>query len=55
MNKRGEFYLAIVFVDGDRAQSVHMLADPLRGDPNFGVTSVNLDIKKLVGEPTGSR
>lgn len=54
MNKRGDFYLAIVFVDGGKASEPIFIADPLRGDATFAATSINLDISKLtasVGAP----
>ena len=49
LNKRSDFYLAIVTVDGDEAVDIKMIPDPVKGDPEFGVTSVNLAIKDLVG------
>jgi len=49
LNKRSDFYLAIVTVDGDEPQDIAMIPDPVKGDPEFGVTSVNLAIKELVG------
>jgi superfamily II DNA or RNA helicase len=48
LNKRQDFYLAIVSVDGDKAVNVAMIPDPVQGDPQFGVTSVNLAIADLV-------
>jgi hypothetical protein len=50
LNKRSDFYLAIVTVDNDRAAEPMMIPDPVKGDPEFGVTSVNLAIKELAGE-----
>ncbi len=47
LNKRGNFYLAIVWVDGDSVVDSWMGADPLRGDWAFALTSMNLDISKL--------
>ena len=49
LNKREDYYLAIVTVRGDEATNVAMIADPVHGDPEFGVTSVNLKIRDLVG------
>jgi len=50
LNKRGDYYLAIVTVDGEAATAVTMIPDAVKGDPAFGVTSVNLDINRLVQE-----
>ncbi len=47
LNKRSDFYLAIVVVDSDEPQEPLMIPDPVKGDPQFGVTSVNLAIKEL--------
>jgi hypothetical protein len=49
MNKRGDYYLAIVFVDNGKPAGTHMIPDPIKGESTFGVTSVNLKIKDLVG------
>jgi hypothetical protein len=49
LNKREDYYLAIVIVDGDQATRIEMVNDAVRGDPAFGVTSVNLAIRELVG------
>ena len=49
MNKRGDYYLAIVFVDDGKPTGIHMIADPIKGESTFGVTSVNLKIADLVG------
>jgi hypothetical protein len=54
MNKRGDFYLAIVYVDDGKASDPIFVSDPLRGDATFAATSINLDIGKLtsnVGAP----
>jgi superfamily II DNA or RNA helicase len=47
LNKRGNFYLAVVWVDGDRVVDHWVGADPLRGEWSFAMTSMNLDIGKL--------
>lgn len=49
LNKRSDFYLAIVTVDGDEPQDIAMILDPVKGGPEFGSTCVNLAIKELVG------
>ena len=48
MNKRGDYYLAIVFVDDGKPAGIHMVPDPIKGESTFGVTSVNLKIKELI-------
>ena len=48
MNKRGDYYLAIVFVDDVNPARLHMISDPIKSESTFGVTSVNLKIKELV-------
>lgn len=48
MNKRGDYYLAIVFVDDGKSGGLHMIPDPIKGESTFGVTSVNLKIADLV-------
>jgi len=52
LNKRSDFYLAIVTVDGDDPQKIAMIPDPVKGDPEFGVTSVNLSIAALTPGPS---
>jgi superfamily II DNA or RNA helicase len=47
LNKRHNYYLAIVWVDGDRPVDSWMGQDPLRGEWSFAMTSMNLDIAKL--------
>jgi hypothetical protein len=47
LNKRDAYFLAIVTVDGDRAVNIEMIPDAVRGDPAFGVTSVNLKIREI--------
>jgi superfamily II DNA or RNA helicase len=49
LNKREQYYLAIVLVDGDRAVDLWMKPDPLHGDWSFAMTSQNLDLKLLLG------
>ena len=49
--ERGDDLLAIVTVDDDCAAEVTMIPDLVRGDPAFGVTSVNLAIEDLVRRP----
>jgi SNF2 family DNA or RNA helicase len=47
LNKRGNYYLAIVWIDGQSVVDSWMGSDPLQGDWAFALTSMNLDIDKL--------
>ena len=49
LNKREQFYLAVVLVNGDEVVDLWMKPDPLRGDWAFAMTSQNLDLKALIG------
>ncbi len=48
MNKREDYYLAVVLVDGQNARNPMMIPDPVKGDSSFAVTSVNLNISDLM-------
>ena len=48
LNKRGQYYLAIVFVDDGVAGEPVFVRDPVRGSHEFGVTSVNLRLAQLI-------
>ena len=47
LNKREQYYLAVVVVDGDRVVESIMTPDPLHGDWAFALTSMNLDLGTL--------
>jgi SNF2 family DNA or RNA helicase len=47
LNKPEDFILAIVFVDGERAET-HYLSQPFHKEPDFGATSVTYDLAKLL-------
>jgi hypothetical protein len=47
LNKREQFYLAVVVVDGDDVVDYWTAADALQGDWSFALTSQNLDLAKL--------
>ena len=42
------FILAIVIVDGERCQSPRYVRNPFGKEPDFGVTSVNYELKDLL-------
>jgi len=48
LNKPEDFILAIVeFLDGD-SHRVHYVRQPFQREPDFGVTSVNYEVRKLI-------
>jgi hypothetical protein len=52
LNKREQYFLAIVVVDGDQVVDSCMVPDALRGDWSFAMTSMNLDLGTLRREVT---
>ena len=48
MNKPDEFILAIVEVDGEKAKTPRYVRQPFQREPDFGVTSINYDLPKLL-------
>jgi superfamily II DNA or RNA helicase len=49
LNKREQFYLAVVVVDGDEVVDYWAASDALHGDWSFALTSQNLDLATLRG------
>ena len=49
LNKPDDFILAIVEVDGDEA-TANYITRPFQREPDFGVTSVNYDLTKLLNK-----
>ena len=47
-NKPDSFILAIVEVDGDIAKEPRYIREPFQKEPDFGVTSVNYNLNKLL-------
>jgi hypothetical protein len=47
-NKPEDFILAIVEVDGDTVRSPCYVRRPFGKEPDFGVTSVNYDLRELL-------
>ncbi len=47
LNKPEDFFLAVVEVDGEAAE-VRYVRQPFQREPDFGVTSVNYDLKELL-------
>src|SRR5579885_3397144 len=48
LNKPEEFILALVEVDGDTTRPPRYVRQPFSREPDFGVTSVNYDLSKLL-------
>lgn len=53
LNKREQYYLAIVVVDGDEVVDYWAAPDALRGEWSFALTSQNLSLAQLRGAPKG--
>ncbi len=49
LNKPDDFFLAIVEVDGDEI-TTHYIPRPFQREPDFGATSVNYDLAKLLNK-----
>lgn len=49
LNKPDDFFLAIVEVDGDETMA-HYIPRPFQREPDFGATSVNYDLAKLLNK-----
>jgi len=48
LNKPEDFILAIVEVEGETAQTPRYIRRPFQKEPDFGVTSVNYDLKEML-------
>ena len=48
LNKPDQFILALVEFVGDGEHRTHYLREPFRREPDFGVTSVNYDLRELI-------
>jgi superfamily II DNA or RNA helicase len=55
LNKPDDFILAIVEVDGESVSEPRYIRRPFQKEPDFGVTSINYDLKQLLAqaEPQG--
>jgi len=54
LNKPDEFILAIGIIDGDNVD-LHYVSCPFKREPDFGVTSVNYDLRELLAKATTPR
>ncbi len=48
LNKPDSFILTIVIVEDETAKEIHYIREPFEKDLDFGVTSVNYDLKELL-------
>lgn len=48
LNQSDKFILAIVLVDGDQAEGPYYVRNPFTQEPDWAVTSVNLDLRQLL-------
>ena len=49
-NQPERFVLAIVLVDGDHVDGPYYLRKPFKSEPDFGVTSINLDLVTILSQ-----
>ena len=50
LNQADKFILAIVIVDGERADGVFYVKHPFTNEPDFGVASINYDLADLLSK-----
>jgi hypothetical protein len=57
LNKREQYHLAVVVVDGDEAVDIRIKPDPWHGDWAFALTSQNVDLRTLLegAAPAGAQ
>jgi hypothetical protein len=48
LNQADKFVLAVVLVEGDSVDGPHYLTQPFNNEPDWAVTSVNLDLRDLL-------
>lgn len=49
LNQSDKFILAVVIVDGDSHEGPHYIRNPFTQEPDWAVTSVNLELAQLLG------
>jgi hypothetical protein len=52
LNQADKFILAVVLVDGDGVEGLHYIRRPFTQEPDWAVTSINLDLNELLGRST---
>ena len=55
LNKRDQYYLAVVIVEGERVREYWLQSDPLHGDWAFALAKQTLDLATLRGETRHDR
>ena len=55
LNQSDKFILAIIIVDGDEHAGPYYIRDPFTQEPDFGVASVNYDLKDLLSKVADQR
>ena len=50
LNQADKYLLAIVIVDGDKAEAPRYIKNPFRSEPDFGITSINYDLAELLDQ-----
>ena len=48
LNQADKFLLAVVLVDGDSHEGPYYVRNPFRHEPDWAVTSINLDLDQLL-------
>ncbi len=54
LNQSEKFILAVVIVDGDSHEGPHYIRNPFTQEPDWAVTSINLDLDALLERATSS-
>ena len=49
-NQPDRFVLGIVLVDGDDIEGPYYIRKPFKNEPDSGVTSINLDLAKILSQ-----
>jgi len=54
LNQADKFILAIVIVDGEGHEGPHYIRNPFTQEPDWAVTSVNLELNQLMARAASS-
>ncbi|MBR0568248.1 DUF3883 domain-containing protein [Azoarcus sp. L1K30] len=52
LNQADKFILAVVLIEGDKVDGPHYIRRPFTQEPDWAVTSINLDLNELLGRST---
>ena len=52
LNQADKFILAIVMVDGDQPEGPYYIREPFNQEPDWAVSSINLDLGELLKRST---